>query len=65
MNIFNDKEFIPIKLINENMTIIAEIDNLNRFNIKDESKVNATRITFEDIDYIVFPLKLYGIYTNY
>ena len=65
MNIFNEKEYIPIKLINENMTIIAEIDNLNRFNIKDESKVNATRITFEDIDYIVFPLKLYGIYTNY
>ena len=59
INIFNDKEYIPIQLINEDMTIIAEIDNLNRFNIKDESRVNTTRITFEDIDYIVFPLIMF------
>jgi hypothetical protein len=56
---FNGREFIPIKLINEKMTIIAEIDNLNRFNIKDEIRTNTTRITFEDIDYIVFPLIMF------
>ena len=59
INLFNDKEFIPIKLVNENLTIIAELDNLNRFNIKDKSRANSTRITFEYIDYIVFPLIMF------
>ena len=59
INLFNDKEYIPIKLINEEMTMIAEIDNLNRFNSKDKSRANITRITFEDIYYIVFPLIMF------
>ena len=41
------------------MDIIAEIDSLNRFNMKEEERNNFTRITFEDIDYIVFPLIMF------
>ena len=56
---FNNRDYIPIKLSNENMTIIGQIDSINRFIIKDERRANITRITFEDIDYFVFPLIMF------
>ena len=59
INMFNNRDYIPIKLSNENMTIIGQIDSINRFIIKDERRANITRITFEDIDYFVFPLIMF------
>ena len=58
-NMFNTRDYIPIKLSNENMNITAEIDSLNRFLMKDQLKENFTRIKFEEIDYLVFPLIMF------
>ena len=58
-NMFDNREYIPIKLSNENMTITGEIDSINRFIINYEVRPNITRITFEDIDYFVFPLMMF------
>lgn len=55
-NIFIGKDYIPIELSNKDMTIIGEIDNINRFCIKNIDKSNFTRIRFLDIDNIVLPL---------
>ena len=55
-NFFIEKDYIPIELSNENMAIKGEIDNINRFCLKDIKKINYTRIRFLDIDYIVLPL---------
>jgi hypothetical protein len=59
INMFNNNDYIPIKLSNEYMTITGEIDNINRFTIKNKDRSNLTRITFEDIDYFVFPLIMF------
>jgi len=57
-NLFDSKEYIQMKLIDDNMTITIEVDNLNRFNkYKDEQK-HTTRILFEN-DYFIFPLIMF------
>ena len=58
-NLFkNSKDYITIKLIDENMIITTEIDNLKRFNSNNEGN-HKTRITFENINYFVFPLIMF------
>ena len=56
---FDNSDYMPIKLSNENMTITAEIDSINRFTINYELKPTITTITFEDKNYFVFPLLMF------
>ena len=57
-NLFNEEGYIPVKLINENMKITAEIDSFSRFSYNN-LQANRTRIKFYDIDYIVLPLTMF------
>lgn len=56
----NSKDYISLKLIDDNMIITTEIDNLKSFypdnNAEDSYKI---RITFQKIDYFVFPLIMF------
>ena len=58
---FDKKEYLPLKLINENMNITVEIDSQSRFNTSDYERIltNKTRIYFRDINYIIFPLIMF------
>jgi len=58
-NLFDSKNYIPIKLINDNMNITLEVDNLNRFCIKKDDQLHKTRIKFEKVDYFIFPLIMF------
>ena len=56
-NFFKGADYLPLKLKNENMTIIGEIDNEIRFYKIDESENKENiRIAFKEIDYIILPL---------
>ena len=59
--LFNNSNYAPLKLIeeNENFIIKGQIDNINRFNKEDQEKKNISRITFEEIDYIILPLMVF------
>lgn len=58
-NLFDSSQnFIPLKLINENMTITTQIDNLLRFNSSQEDN-KKTRITFENIECFILPLIMF------
>ena len=59
-DIFKSKEYISMKLIDEEKIITTEIDNSNRFtqNIKDDQE-NKTRIKFENVNYFIFPLIIF------
>lgn len=57
-NLFNEEGYIPVKLINENKKITAEIDSVVRFPYNN-LQANRTRIKFYDIDYIVLPLTMF------
>ena len=41
------------------MTITREIDSINIFTMNYEVRPNITRITFEEVDYFVFPLMMF------
>lgn len=59
---YNDTtEYVNLKLTEEsdNMVIFGQVDNVNRFNSKDENKKDYARIKFEDIDYIILPLMVF------
>lgn len=60
-NFFNDLDYVPLKLIEENekFIITGEVDNIIRFNTKELDKKNISKITFEDIDYIILPLSVF------
>lgn len=59
-DILNEKEYIPLKLINENMNITAEIDSQSRFSTSYIGRNGTkTRIYFRDIDYIILPLIIF------
>lgn len=57
-NFFINSEFIPLQLTeaNSKFIITGQIDNINRFNKKSDDKKNETRITFENINYIILPI---------
>ena len=57
--LFNEKYFIPLKLIYEDMNITGEIDNIDRYNTEIINKRNNTRIKFENIDFIILPLIMF------
>ncbi len=55
----NKKEYIPLELSKENMKITVEIDYFYSYcKAKDKQKIK-TRIKFEEIDYIIFPLMMF------
>lgn len=58
-NLFNTEYYIPLKFINDNMTITTEIDNIYTFNRNQEDKKYKTRILFEDVDYFILPLIMF------
>ena len=58
-NLFNSEYYIPLKLINDNMTITTEIDNIYTFNRTKEDKKYNTRIIFEEVDYFILPLIMF------
>lgn len=58
---FNNSTFVNLQLTesNENFVITGQVDSVNRFNQKDEEKINYARIQFEEIDYIILPLMVF------
>ena len=59
-SLFNSSHnYIPLKLINDNMTITTQVDNLYRFNLNEEDNKKTT-ITFENnIEYFILPLIMF------
>ena len=60
-NFFNDLDYVPLKLIEENekFIITGEVDNIIRFNTKEPDRKNVSKITFDNIDYIILPLSVF------
>ena len=59
-DMLNEEGYIPLKLINENMSITAEIDSQSRFTTSSYERNNTkTRIYFKDINYIILPLIMF------
>lgn len=56
---FKEKDYEEIQLIGQKMNITIEIDNKQRFYIKNEENKYQTRILYEDIDYFIFPLIMF------
>ena len=50
-----NKNYIPLKLRNDNMNITLEVDKINRF-YNYSSSDGTTNILFHDFEYIIFPL---------
>ena len=55
----NEKDYIPLKLINEDMNITAEIDYFAKYSKSDKIPKSQTRIKFQSSDYIIFPLIMF------
>ena len=58
-DLFGDKLYFQLKLINDNMNITAEIDDINRFTFFQNGTKGRTRIKFYDIDYFILPLIMF------
>ena len=56
---FGSDNYVPLKLINDDMIITIELDNLYRFNPNNEDGKNKTRIKFENVDYFILPLIMF------
>ena len=52
-------EYIPLKIIGEDMNITAEIDYSKNYCKDKETNKYKTRIKFESIKYIIFPLMMF------
>ena len=50
------KDYIPLKLRNDNMNITLEVDKINRFHAIYPTSAGTTNIFFHDLEYIIFPL---------
>ena len=55
----NDKEFIPLRLSKEGMNITIEIDFYYNYSTIIDNPRKRTRIKFDGIDYIIFPLMMF------
>ena len=55
-------EYIPLKIIDEDMNITAEIDYTKNYCKDKETNKYKTRIIFEPIKYIIFPLMMFKKY---
>ena len=51
-----NKDYLPLKLRNDNMNITLEVDRKNRFSADSSTSNGVTDIIFHDFDYIIFPL---------
>lgn len=59
-NLFDNMDYFPIKLINDEINITVEIDNIIRFSKIENKYKNKSRIKYYDnIDYFVFPLIMF------
>ena len=60
-NFFNENDFVPLQLTeeNDNMIITGQVDSVNRFDKEEESKKDFVRIVFEEIEYIMIPLMVF------
>ena len=54
-----NKDYIPLKLRNDNMNITLEVDKINRFYDYSTESNYVTNILFHDEDYIIFPLTMF------
>ena len=53
-----NKDYMPIKLRNDNMNITLEVDRKNRFSDNSSISNGITNIIFHDFDYFIFPLSM-------
>ena len=51
-----NKDYLPLKLRNDNMNITLEVDRNNRFSADSSTSNGVTNIFFHKYDYIIFPL---------
>ena len=59
-NLFNEhQKYIPITLINNNISITIEIDHINRFTTSIDEKRGNVRIKFSEVDYFILPLIMF------
>ena len=59
-NFLNEKDYIPLKLISDNLNITLELDKFNRYfssNNNDKEIINITLSS--EINYIIFPLIMF------
>jgi len=54
-----NKDYISLKLRNDNMNITLEVDRIDRFNLFYSFPDGTTNILFHDFDYIIFPLIMF------
>ena len=55
----NSEDYIPLKLSNEDMNITVEIDYSYKYSIGSDIPKSKTRIAFNYIDYLLFPLAMF------
>ena len=59
-DLFNPENYFSIKLIDDNMIITIEVDNWNRFTLKDSPEEKyKTRIKFDNNEFFIFPLIMF------
>ena len=59
-NFFNGNEYIPLKLISNDMNITLELDNFHRYYSNNDNNKEIIKINFVgDNDYIIFPLIMF------
>ena len=55
----NDQGYIPLRLSKEDMNITVEIDYAFNYSKNTDIPKNKTRITFQPINYMIFPLMMF------
>jgi len=58
-NVFNGNDYIPLKLISEDINITLELDNFKRYYLDKDNDDEIIRINFSNENYIIFPLILF------
>ena len=57
-NIFNEKNYTILNLINDDINITIQLDNVNRYT-NGKAENNRTRIKYKDINYFILPLIMF------
>ena len=57
-----NKNYIPLKLRNDNMNITLEVDKIKRFYTYYPPSDGVTYILFHEFEYIIFPLVMFKIF---
>ena len=58
-NFFNGNEYIPLKLISNDMNITLELDNFHRYYSNNDNTEEIIKIIPSDNNYIIFPLIMF------